>query len=1034
MIAKRVVNRPVLISVLFAIVMIVGLFLLPNIAIDLFPDIDFPMIIVSTTYDGAGPQSVEKSVTRVLESALVSVNGLKEISSTSSEESSAIMLEFEYGTDLDARTNDIRDKIDSVRDNLPDGADSPQIRRMDASSMPIIKVAVRGDRAPEELREIAENEIQDKLEQVDGVAQANVYGGRDRIVRVDLSQNRLEAYKLTITELAATLASENLELGGGSIAEGLKNYSIRTTGEYPDVESIADTIVSTKNGANIRLSDIGKVSMGYTDETSSVLINGEPGVYVSVVKQSGTNSVNVADDVYAKIEEASKVLPTGITLEIVDDNTDQIRATITEIVSSLLQGAVLTMVVLFLFLRAWNMTLIVGISIPFSMVITLLAMNLAGITLNMMTLTGLLLGVGMIVDASIVVSENIYNYRERGAKPNVAAILGSQEMIAAITSSTLTTVVVFVPIYLYKNQLEMIGALFQEFTFTIVIALLASLIVAIFLVPVLASRYLVIQTRTQKPLKNKLLAGIDAVINNAFEALYAAYDRALAFVMKHRLATTVVVVAAFAGSVMAMGKMNVVFTPPMHEDSVTLNVMLPLGTRYEDTKAVMEQLQTVAQENLVGVKNLIVNIGSTTGFGSSATATYKGQMTIKVDSDNPDADLSEEIKTKLRAHFQDFPNAVLAFSTGRGEQIAGGQAIDMVLRIEDLDEGLAVANDIRDLIAAKVPSAIDPTIDMEEGLPEVEVVIDRDRAYSFGIPVASIANEVSAAIDGKTATVYREDGNEYYVNLMLQEEDRLKIPDLERIFLKSSSGSLVALSNMATVTKGTGPVSINREDQARVIHITADITQGSRADKVEAEIKRAIAENYVVPEGISIAYEGQWGNIIKQIQLYVLIGLLAILLVYAVMAGQYESFSDPFINLFTIPLMMIGVVGIYLITGQSISMFSIIGIVMLVGIVVNNGIVLVDYTNLLVNRGMSVREACAAAGGSRLRPVLMTTLTTIGGLIPMAFFPSEGASMVQPIGLTVIGGLTSSTLITLFFIPVMYSFVNRKHVTKEQNK
>ncbi len=1034
MIAKRVVNRPVLISVLFAIVMIVGLFLVPNLAIDLFPDIDFPMIVVSTTYEGAGPQSVEKSVTKVLESALVSVNGLKEISSTSSEESSTIMLEFEYGTDLDARTNDIRDKIDTVRDNLPDDADSPQIRRMDPSSMPIIKIAVRGDRTPEELREIAENQIQDKLEQVDGVAQANVYGGRDKIVRVDLSQNRLEAYKLTITELAATLAKENLELGGGSITEGLKNYSIRTTGEYPDIRSIADTIVSTSNGATVRLSDIGNVAMGYADETSSVLINGEPSVYLSVRKQSGTNSVNVADAVYAKIDEVAKALPTGITLEIVDDNTDQIRDTISEIVSSLLQGAVLTMAVLFVFLRTWNTTLIVGISIPFSVLITLLAMHLAGITLNMMTLTGLLLGVGMIVDASIVVSENIYNYRERGVKPDVAAILGSQEMIAAITSSTLTTVVVFLPIYLYKNKLEMIGAMFQELTFTIVISLLASLIVAIFLVPVLASRYLVIQTRTQKPLRNKLIARVDTAINNAFEGLYAAYDRALAFVMKHRPATTVVVIAAFAGSVLAMGKMNVIFTPPMHEDSVTLNVTLPLGTRYEDTKAVMEQLQAVAQEDLVGVKNLIVNIGSTTGFGSSSAATYKGQLTVKADGEDPDADRSEDIKAKLRAHFQDFPNATLAFSTGRGEQIAGGQAIDLVLKIEDLDEGLAAANDILDLIAAKVPSVIDPTIDMEEGLPEVEVVIDRDRAYSFGIPVSAIANEVSAAIAGKTATIYREDGNEYYVSLMLQEEDRLKIPDLQRIFLKSSVGSLVSLSNLATVRKGTGPVSINREDQARVIHLTADIARGSRADKVEAEIKRAIADNYVIPEGITISYEGQWASIVKQIWLYAIIGALAIMLVYAVMAGQYESFSDPFINLFTIPLMMIGVVGIYLISGQSISMFSIIGIVMLVGIVVNNGIVLVDYTNLLVNRGMSVREACAAAGGSRLRPVLMTTLTTIFGLVPMAFFPSRGATMVQPIGLTVIGGLTSSTLITLFFIPVMYSFVNRKHVAKEQNK
>ena len=1034
MIAKKVVERPVLLAIVFAIVGILGLYTVSDVAIDLFPDIDLPMIMVSTTYEGAGPQSVEKSVTEVLESALVSLSGLKEISSTSSEGSSTITLEFDYGADLDARTNDIRDKIDTVRGRLPDDADSPRIMRMDPSSMPMMKIAVRGDRTPEELRQLADDTLADKLEQIDGVAQASVYGGRDRIVRVDMSQNRLQAYGLTITGLASKLASQNLELGGGSISEGRKNYSVRTTGEYAGVEDIADTIVATKNGADIRLSDIASIAMGYEDESSAVYINGETGVYISIRKQSGTNSVRIAEKIYEKLDELRSTVPAGVTLEVIDDDTDQIRAMIDEILSSLLQGATLTMAVLFLFLRTFKSTLIVGISIPFSVLATLLAMHLAGITLNMLTLTGLLLGVGMIVDASIVIIENIFTYRERGAKPTVAAMLGSQEMLAAISSSTLTTVCVFLPIYFFKNQLGMIGQLFQDMTFTVVIALLASLLVAIFLVPVLASSYLVLETRTQNPLRNRILKSLDGGVQKALDGLDAAYGRALGVVMKHRAATVMLVAAAFIGSIAALPQMHVVFSPPMNEDSVTLTVELPLGTKYGETKDVMLQLQEKTRESIVGAKNIIVNVGSTSGFGSSSSASYKGQITVKLDSDNPKADGSEQVKAKLRSFFVDFPHVVFEFSQGRGQQIAGGSEIDIVVRADELKAGLSAAKEIVAIIEGKVPEATTPTLDMSEGLPQVEVVIDRDRAYSFGLTVAGIANEIDASVDGKTATVYRDGGNEYAVVLALQESDRAKIPDLEKIFVAAGDGSLVPLANFASLKKGTGPVSINRENQARIIHVEAELVEGNRADEAEEAIRQVLADNFVAPDGVRVSFEGQWKDIMKQIGLFALIGSMAIMLVFGVMAGQYESFKDPFINLFTIPLMMIGVVAIYLLTGQSLSTFSMVGIVMLAGIVVNNGIVLVDYTNLLVGRGMSVREACTAAGSSRLRPVLMTTLTTILGLVPMAFFPGKGATMIQPIGLTVIGGLSSSTLITLFFIPVMYSFLNEKRNRKEAHE
>ncbi|ULQ60869.1 efflux RND transporter permease subunit [Brucepastera parasyntrophica] len=1031
-IAKQVVGRPVLLAVIFALIAIVGIYLVFDVAIDMFPETNMPLLVVSATYSGAGPETVEKTVTKLLESSLVNLSGLKEMTSTSSENSSLVMLEFEYGTDLDNKINEVRDKLDRIKRSLPDDVDTPIIMQFDPSSMPIMSIAIRGNRTQNELRSIAEDTIQDRLEQIDGVASTSVRGGQSEIVKVALSQNRLEAYGLTITSIASKLAQQNVELGAGSIEDGDKNYSIRTTGEYTSIQDIAGTVVAQKNGSDIRLQDIGTVSMGFEDETSTVYINGESGVYISVTKQSGTNSVSVADKVYTRIDEIRADLPADITLEIISDNTDQIRGMINELINSAVLGIILAVIILFIFLRNIKSTIIIGISIPFSILVTLLVMSLAGITLNMMTLTGLILGVGMIVDSSIVILENIYKFRERGAKPTIAAILGSQEVMSSIISSTLTTICVFVPILLFKNRLGMIGELFQGMIFTVAIALAASLMVAIFLVPVLASTYLPINTRKQKPLKNGVLKKIDDAVDAALKAITRGYRRLLTAAINHRVVTVVLVIAAFIGSVGALSKMNITFIPPMNDDSVTLNLELPLGTTYEETKAVMLQLQEFAIDEIVGAKSITVNVGSTGRAMNTGQNTHKGDMTVNLDINNKNADTSEQVREKLRTHFKDFPNANLSFGQSRSQAIAGGSDIDIVLRVDDIHTGLAAANEIAAVIEEFVPELTEVSIDTTEGLPQVEVVIDRNRAYNMGLNISNIASEISASMNGVTATTFRHSGDEYSVVLMLQESDRKKLPDLERIFVASTAGNLVPVSNFARLEKGLGPVSINRENQTRVIHVTGSMAEGNRADAVESKIKAALTDNFVAPTGVTVGFEGQWNDIMETLVTFILIATLAILLVFGVMAGQYESFKDPIINLCTIPLMLIGVVLIYLLTGQTISTFTLVGIVMLVGIVVNNGIILVDYTNLLVGRGVSVREACIDAGESRLRPVLMTTLTTILGLVPMAFFPGESSMMIQPIGLTVIGGLTSSTFITLLFIPVMYSFLNERRKGKKK--
>jgi HAE1 family hydrophobic/amphiphilic exporter-1 len=1022
-VAQHVVKRPVLGIVVFGLIAIIALYLVSSIAIDMLPDMDTPMLMVNTTYVSAGPETVEKAVTRPLEAQLINLSGLESITSTSSEGSSMVMMEFTYGTDLDAKTNDIRDRIDRVKQQLPDEAGTPSVMQMDPNSMPILRIAVQGDRTQNELHAIAVDTIQNRLEQVDGVASTSVMGGGEQLVRVDISQNRLEAYGLTITGIAGILAAQNLELGAGSIEDGSKNYSIRTTGEYASLQDIAETVIARRNGADIRLLDIGTVNLTYPDETSTVYINGETGVYVGVTKQSGSNSVAVADRVYAKLDEIRALLPADISLEITQDDTTQIRDMINELVNSALSGAVLAMAILFLFLRNIKSTFIIGISIPFSILVTLLTMHLAGLTLNMMTMAGLILGVGMIVDCSIVILENIFKFRERGAKPDIAAILGTQEVMSSVVSSTLTTLCVFIPIFLFKSRLGMMGELFQGLSFTIAIALASSLLVAIFLVPILASKYLPLNTRKQRPLKNRMLLATDNAIGGVLDLMTRSYVRILSAAVKHRLVTTALVGAAFIGSILGLSKMGMVMMPPMNEESVSLSVELPQGTRYEDTKAIMLQLQEIALDEIRGAKNIIANVGSS-GRGFGGGGTNRGELSISLDMNNPLADNSTQVTNKLRAHFNDFPNASLSFGQGTARMLAGGSDMDIVLRIDDIDAGLAVAQEIADIIKTEVPELTDISIDMTEGLPQVEVVIDRARAYNMGLSVSTIAREIAAAMNGVTATTFRYAGDEYSVTLELQEEDRQKLPDLQRIFVSSSTGDLVSLANFATLEKGLGPVSINRENQSRIIHVTGNVIEGQHINEVENKVREIINANFIVPEGISLSYEGQWREITETAITFALIITLAILLVFGVMAGQYESFKDPFINMFTIPLLLIGVVTIYLATGQNISMFSLVGVVLLVGVVVNNGIVMVDYTNLLVGRGVPVARACIEGGESRLRPVLMTSLTTILGLIPMAFFPGKSATMLQPIGLTVIGGMISSTFMTLFFIPVLYSFIN----------
>jgi hydrophobic/amphiphilic exporter-1 (mainly G- bacteria), HAE1 family len=1022
-VSKKVLDHPVLVICVFALIMIVALFTINNIQIDLMPDMDTPVAMVYTTYDNAGPESIEKSVTKILESGLVSVSNIKKLTSTSSDGLSLIKLEFNYGTDMDVAINDIRDKLDTVKGNLPDDADSPQIFKYDSSSLPIITLAVNGNRSADQLRKIADDTISDRLEQTTGIAQAKVSGGRETIVRVELDQNRLDAYGLTLSSIVSTLASQNIEIGGGNVSEGMRKYLVRTTGEFSSIDEINNTVVGTLNGYDVKLSDIGTAFMGYKDQTSMIYINGNPGVYIKLLKQSGSNTVNVANAVYKKIAEIQESLPSDIHLDIVSDNSTEVRDTLYSLIESILEGFVLNILVLFIFLRSAKSTLIMAISIPFSVLITLLVMSLFGITLNIITMTGLILGIGMVVDASIVVLENTYSYRERGTKPKVAATIGTQEVMSSVVSGNLTTICVFIPFFVFKSKLEMLGQLFTSLMVVIIIALIASLIVAMFLVPVLAGKFLPVENHKEKPIKNRYLAKADEAVGGAIDWITGKYRQGLHYVLRHRFVTVVISFGILAASILLFSRLKITFMSNFNDTSVGLTVELPLGTKLSETQNVLDQFYDVIKKEVKGYKNIVVSVGTTSGMSLSSDTSYKGSISITLPDASKQIDSAETIKAKLRKHFGEFPTVAFTFDEGRMQQMTGSD-IDIAFHGDDLNQSLATAEQVKKLMQDNIPEIVEPQIDLEDGLPQVEIKINRARASSFGITVSAIANEINYSINGKTATTYRESGDDYDVIVLLRDEDRSDIPDLENIFVSGTNGRY-AVANFAEVVRGVGPVSVKRENQVRTVHLTANLKGASSAGAIESQIKKLVNSNLVIPESETISFEGSWGDTMDMMKIFVMIIILAIILVFGVMAGTYESFKDPFINMFTLPFLIVGVVLIHLITGQAFSMVSMIGVVMLIGIVVNNGIILVDQTNLLVRRGMKVLDACEQAGASRFRPVQMTTLTTILGMIPMAFFGGANSSMTQPIGLCVIGGLTSSTLVTLFIIPVMYSLFNR---------
>jgi len=1029
-ISEYSVKRPVTVVILFGLCIGIAFTLLVNLALDLYPSIERPVLSVFTRFPGAGPEDIERNVTERLERSLSSSRGLVNMTSNSQFESSNINLEFAYGTNMDKAANDIQILLNRLVNSLPDGVQTPTVRRFDMSAMPIMRLVVRGNYPPDQLRIFAEDEIQASIERIEGVAAAEVTGGTTQIVKVEVSLNRLSAFNLTLGDISNSLKGQNVLSSGGNLRRGTREYQIMTQEELVSIEQIKRLAVKSIpiSGAGqatryqiIRVEDVADVFMGYNDNASRVSVNGQSGVYIQVTSESGSNQVKVSDRVQAALADINATLPPGITLQVLSDNTSMIRATMSQVYSNAIQGGVLAMFILLLFLRNIKATVIIGLSIPISMLLTLMSMSIFGFTLNLMTMTGLIMGMGMTLDASIVILENIHSYRERGAKSSVAAILGSREMLRAITASTATTLCVFVPLIIYKNDLKEMGLMFSELIFTVVITLTVSIVVAVTLVPSLSGSILQLNTRIQKPINNKTLKIIDEKIENSLIFLEEKYRIALDYCLSHRLIVVSLVVLILVFSLLQFKGIGMnMYVRMRTDDNVILRVSMPRGTAIDVTEKVLFDIEDIVKREVKGYNNIVLT--------ATRSGTNQGSIQLTLPPPAKQIDTPDTIIKKLTPYFNSIPGTLISFSAGRG--MGNTSPIEIAISSRNYAALMETAQEIQHIIRNYLPEIENPIINVDEGAPQLQIEIDRDRAASFGLSLASIASEILTAMDGSTATTMSNGRRLIDVQVRLKSDDRQGLPNLDAISVISKNGTRVSLSNVARINEGRAPSSIRREKQERVIRLTGGLAPGIAATDMQKRLIETVNSRLIQREGVTVRFLGEASDIQSYTSRYVLIVAVAIFLVFGVMASQFESFVDPLIIFFSIPLLFIGVIWIYKIGGQAMTMFSVVGIIALVGVVVNNGIVLVDYTNTLRARGMKVREACIEAGKRRLRPILMTSLTTILGMAPIAFFPGAGADTIQPIGKTFVGGLLVSTFMTIFVTPVMYSVLNTRHDKK----
>ncbi|OGB98343.1 hypothetical protein A2V82_13650 [candidate division KSB1 bacterium RBG_16_48_16] len=1011
---QTAIKRGVTFLMIYLIAVGFGLFSLSQLKIDLYPKLEFPVIAVISQYTGVGPFDIETVVTRPIEETLSSVQNVKKVNSTSMQGLSLVLLEFDWGTDMNQAEIDVRNSLDFIEDYLPEDMNDPLTFAFDPSMQPILFLTLSSDiQGLAELRRIAEKELEPRLERIPGVASAFTIGGMRREIEVQADPVKMRAHNITVQQITQALQMNNLQLPSGWIDNPNREYTVRTFGEYSNIEEIENTNVAVYAGKPTRIKDVATVVDGFMNQRQRVWTNNKPAVILIVQKQSDANTVNVTRKVLSRFANIEEELPRGVKLETVWDQATFINRSMANLGSTALQAMALTFLVLLFFLRNMKSSFIVAISIPISMVVTFALMNQAGLTLNIISMAGLALAVGLLVDNSIVVLESIFRIHEEGEEPRQAALRGAKEVSMAITASTLTTISVFVPVLFVPG---LAGELFNDMVVTLCFSLAVSLIVALTLVPLLASRLLGLRVAVRQ---HNRLSRMSDTIASWLAGLQKHYLIVLKWSLAHRKTVLFSTLGFFALSILLLTTRGGEFLPESDMGYIQVAIDRSPGTSLESMEKSVHEMNRIVDESVPEAEMVYTNFGQGEGMFAafSSSGSNEGEIIIRLKNRNQRKRGMFEIQDELREKFKMLPDVQARFED-RGMDVFG-TAGDISIEIfgYDLDIAEALANDIEAGIK-DIKGIVSSEITIREAAPELRINLDRQRIADMGLSTAQVSQVVSTSVLGTVASRYRDSGDEFDIRVQLREDARQDKKDLENILLMTPVGKQVPLRAIARVDYDKAPKEILREDQERIVRVDIDIS-GRDLQSVTRDVKKALSQ-VTIPNDFRIEIGGVAEEQQESFMYLGIAMLVALLLVYMVMASQFESFIDPFIILFTIPLSIIGVALALVITNTTLSVMALIGMIMLVGIVVNNGIVLVDYINQLRERGKDLLEAVYEAGKIRMRPVLMTALTTILAMAPLALGLGESGENWAPMARSVMGGLMVATALTLNVVPVIY--------------
>ena len=1022
------VQKPVTTLMFFLAIFMLGAVMVTQLPVDLMPEIERPTVTVVTTWEGVSTEDVETMVTKVVERALGTVNGLEEMTSATIEGVSSVTCEFAWGTNLDEASNDIRSNLERIRKILPDDADPPVLRKFNTSQIPIQFYGITCNESIENLEEIANNEIADPLKRLPGVGSVDLFGGLERQINVKLDPARLAGYGLVFDEVAAALAKENVTLPAGNVKVGRLDYTIRVPGEFATPEEIGDVVIRSAGGALVRLRDVAEVADGFAEETRLAQVMGRRAIMMMIQKRSGANTVETAREVTREL--ADNILPTlprDIEIHQIFDTSEQITQSIGNVSMTVRWAFVFVVLTALFFLRSFRSALIIALTIPFSLILAFIFLWTMGWTINIISMASLAIAMGMVVDNAVVVLENVATKVEHGTAPREAAMFGSEEVGTAISASTLTTIVVFVPLIFLQGEA---GILFKQLGGLLTATLLASLVCALWLTPMLGSRLL--QAPAQRKARGRRAGAFHVWSEARFAALDGAYSRLLARALRARGLVVAIAVAVFAGSVVLFMGLGSEYSPEEDNGRLMLRYQTPIGTRVEETAALGQRILDVALAE-AGRENVRVyawRCGESGGMGGSGGSHIGHVMMRLVTQTQRDRSL-KAIGRAVGDVVTQWPE-VQKYSVDTAQMGPGGGQKPIIIEVLGFD--LDILQGIAEQVLAVVnttPGAVDAEIGRDPGRPEIRVEIDRTKAAAHGLDVAQVANGVRTLFYGATATMYRESDEDYDVVLRLDEPFRQTVADIAQAEIALPNGSRIRLDSVANVVERLGALQIDRRNQERMIQVTADVF-GRSSGEVVRDLRRRLGEEVPLPSGIGIHFGGTAEDQEESFRQMGLMLVLGILLVYMVMAAQFESLLDPFLILFSIPFAFTGVAISLTVLRLTVSIMSYIGMILLVGVVVNNAIVLIDYVNLLRARGQGLSEAIVHAGRSRLRPVLITTLTTSLGMLPMILSRGEGAATWKPMAATIVGGLTFSMLITLVLVPTLYSLVHSRRARRQE--